>query len=127
MKENEAPEKIYINSNLENRTWLIGKGDISSIEYVRTDIFIEKVVSCIKERYNVNKQLKQLRDKVEKMMYDFNQTADIASTGELFDEEVEDAKYQLCKEFLFLIDSMGKETSNGELEKEITEAVTRLK
>ena len=43
MKANEAPEKIYINSNIENRTWLIGKGDISFIEYVRTDAFIEKV------------------------------------------------------------------------------------
>ena len=42
MKVNEAPEKIYINSNLENRTWLIGKGDSSFIEYIRTDAFIEK-------------------------------------------------------------------------------------
>ena len=33
MKTNEAPEKIYINSNIENRTWLIGKGDTSFIEY----------------------------------------------------------------------------------------------
>ena len=46
MKANEAPEKIYINSNLEKRTWLIGKGDSSFIEYVRTDAFIEKA-----ERY----------------------------------------------------------------------------
>ena len=42
MKANEAPEKIYINSNFEKRTWLIGKGDSSFIEYVRTDAFIEK-------------------------------------------------------------------------------------
>ena len=41
MKAN-VPEKIYINSNLENRTWLIGKGDSSFIEYSRTDAFIEK-------------------------------------------------------------------------------------
>ena len=41
MKAN-APEKIYINSNIENRTWLIGKGDTSFIEYTRTDAFIEK-------------------------------------------------------------------------------------
>ena len=40
--ETNTPEKIYINSNLENRTWLIGKGDISFIEYTRTDAFIEK-------------------------------------------------------------------------------------
>lgn len=42
MKANEVPEKIYINLNLENRTWLIGKGDTSFIEYTRTDAFIEK-------------------------------------------------------------------------------------
>ena len=53
MKANEAPEKIYINSNLEKRTWLIGKGDSSFIEYVRTDAFIEK--AC---------------EKLEKCMYD---------------------------------------------------------
>ena len=41
MKAN-APEKIYINSNLETRTWLIGKGDPSFIEYTRTDAFIDK-------------------------------------------------------------------------------------
>jgi len=47
MKENEAPEKIYINPNIENRTWLIGKGDISFIEYIRTDAFIEKALEYI--------------------------------------------------------------------------------
>jgi hypothetical protein len=49
MKANEALEKIYINPNLENRTWLIGKGDISFIEYIRTDAFIEKVVKFFEE------------------------------------------------------------------------------
>ena len=49
MKENEAPEKIYINSNLENRTWLIGKGDISFIEYIRTDAFIEEACEFLEE------------------------------------------------------------------------------
>ena len=47
MKANETPEKIYINSNLENRTWLIGKGDISFIEYTRTDAFIENTVNWL--------------------------------------------------------------------------------
>ena len=42
MKANEAPEKIYINSSLEDRIWLIGKGDTSFIEYTRTDAFLEK-------------------------------------------------------------------------------------
>lgn len=48
MKVKEAPEKIYINSNLENRTWLIGKGDISFVEYTRTDAFIEKMYNWLK-------------------------------------------------------------------------------
>lgn len=48
MKANETPMKIYINSNLENRIWLIGKGDTSFIEYIRTDAFIEKACEWIK-------------------------------------------------------------------------------
>ena len=45
----KAPEKIYINSNLEDRTWLIGKGDTSFIEYTRTDDFIEKACNWLKK------------------------------------------------------------------------------
>ena len=47
MKTNEAPEKIYINSSLEDRIWLIGKGDTSFIEYTRTDAFIEKAAEWL--------------------------------------------------------------------------------
>ena len=50
MKANEAPEKIYINSNLETRTWLIGKGDPSFIEYTRTDAFIDKAKKWFEEQ-----------------------------------------------------------------------------
>lgn len=49
MKPN-VPEKIYINSNIENRTWLIGKGDTSFIEYTRTDAFIEKACTYLNEK-----------------------------------------------------------------------------
>jgi hypothetical protein len=49
MEANEAPEKIYINSNLENRTWLIGKGDTSFIEYTNTDACIEKVCKWLEK------------------------------------------------------------------------------
>lgn len=49
MKANEAPEKIYINSSLEDRIWLIGKGDTSFIEYTRTDIFIEKATEWLRK------------------------------------------------------------------------------
>ena len=45
-----APEKIYINSNIENRTWLIGKGDTSFIEYIREDAFIEKAYTYLNEK-----------------------------------------------------------------------------
>lgn len=48
MKVDEAPEKIYINSNIENRIWLIGKGDSSFIEYFRADAFVEKAVNWLR-------------------------------------------------------------------------------
>lgn len=57
MKENEAPEKIYINSNIENRTWLIGKGDTSFIEYIRTDTFFEKALGWMISQGGVNDAL----------------------------------------------------------------------
>lgn len=43
METNEMPEKIYINPNLENRIWLMGKADTSFIEYVRTNKLIEYI------------------------------------------------------------------------------------
>ena len=43
---------------------------------------------------------------LEKFMYEANQEADIASTGECFDEKVADAKYQLCKQIIGSIDSL---------------------
>ena len=51
MKATETPQKIYINSNLEDRTWLIGKGDTSFIEYTCTDGFIEKAYSWLRNHY----------------------------------------------------------------------------
>ena len=38
--------------------------------------------------------------KIEKLMYAANLEADIASTGECFNEDIADAKYQLCKYIL---------------------------
>ena len=43
---------------------------------------------------------------IEKLMYGFNLEADIASTGECFNEELADAKYQLCKLILSFIDTL---------------------
>ena len=67
MKANEAPEKIYINPNLENRTWLIGKGDISFIEYINTDVFIKKACEYLME-------------------YEFNDSPTIADRRKRIDE-----------------------------------------
>jgi hypothetical protein len=47
--KSNAPEKIYINSNIENRTWLIGKGNTSFIEYTRTNAFIEKACNWLEQ------------------------------------------------------------------------------
>lgn len=43
---------------------------------------------------------------IEKLMYGFNLESDIASTGECFNEEVADAKYQLCKLILSFINNL---------------------
>ena len=47
-----------------------------------------------------------LKAELEKLMHEANQEADIASTGECFDEKVADAKYQLCKQIRDSIDSL---------------------
>ena len=44
----KAPEKIYINSNLESRIWLIGKGNTFLLSTPRTDAFVEKACDWIK-------------------------------------------------------------------------------
>jgi hypothetical protein len=41
MKANEAPEKIYITPNFDRR-YFSKKIDVDSVEYTRTDAFIEK-------------------------------------------------------------------------------------
>ena len=61
--ETNTPKKIYINPNLENRTWLIGKGDVSFIEYTRTDAFIEKACKFLFENYHGEKlSLRMIND-----------------------------------------------------------------
>lgn len=46
MKANEAPEKIYIHPSVKdgeyNKHWLVQKVNQNSVEYTRTDAFIEK-------------------------------------------------------------------------------------
>lgn len=43
---------------------------------------------------------------IEKLMYFANLEADIASTGECFDEKVAEAKYQLCKRIISIINTL---------------------
>ena len=57
---------------------------------------------------------------VEKLMYAANTEADIASTGECFNEDIANAKYQLCKYILGVIDTLEvKEVDlvNGNIDK----------
>ena len=56
------------------------------------------------------------KEKLEKVaaylvrrMYAHNQMADIGSTGEIFDEKIENAKYEECRDTLNYIDSMQEE------------------
>jgi len=46
MKANEAPEKIYITPNID-RKWQLEAIDNESVEYTRTDAFIEKACSWL--------------------------------------------------------------------------------
>lgn len=45
-------------------------------------------------------------------MYAHNQMADIGSTGEIFDEKIENAKYEECRDTLNFIDSMQEESED---------------
>lgn len=55
--------------------------------------------------------------KIDKFMYGANLEADIASTGECFNEEVANAKYKLCKQIKEEIDTL--EVKEVDLEKEL--------
>ncbi len=66
------------------------------------------------------------KEKLEKLvaylmrrMYAHNQMADIGSTGELFDEKIENAKYEECRDTLNFIDSMQKEPVSEDFEQAI--------
>lgn len=62
-------------------------------------------------------ELQKIIAMIERQMYDYNLKADIGSTGEVFDEKIEDAKYQVCKEILSFVKSLQKESVNDDLEK----------
>ena len=49
MKANEAPEKIYLD---EDESWHLTNPNGDSIEYIRTDAFIEKAEEYIYKQLN---------------------------------------------------------------------------
>ena len=92
MKANEAPEKIYLqvcgdcNANdcenckfedlEDNVTWCIDKIFDKDIEYTRTDAFIEKACSWLKENkdkylYNTGERDEYIPTCSDKMIEDF--------------------------------------------------------
>ena len=48
MKTNEAPEKIYLD---EDESWHLTNPNGDSVEYIRTDVFIEKASKWFEKRY----------------------------------------------------------------------------
>ena len=50
MKANEAPEKVYIEPNLDSIWGMSERSCESEIEYVRKDAFIEKARTFLKDR-----------------------------------------------------------------------------
>lgn len=59
MKINEIPEKIYLQHNTTTDIygalwpeWFEGRADDDDVEYIRTDVVIEKVREFIKERFS---------------------------------------------------------------------------
>ena len=54
MKANEAPEKVYIEPNLDSIWGMAERSCESEVEYVKTDAFIEKACEWIKENITNN-------------------------------------------------------------------------
>lgn len=48
MKANNAPEKIYLD---EDKSWHLTNPNGDSVEYIRTDSFIEKALDWLKSHY----------------------------------------------------------------------------
>ena len=61
----------------------------------------------------------KIRAEVERLMHAYNLSADIGSTGELYDEKIEEAKYEVCKQILSFIDSTPDDTISEDLEEKI--------
>ncbi len=54
MKANEAPEKIWVKQNAFKNTWPLyidENSNYGGVEYTRSDAFIEKALSWLKNHY----------------------------------------------------------------------------
>jgi len=60
MKTNEAPEKIYLD---EDESWHLTNPNGDSVEYVRTDAFIEKACEWLKEGVTNNPECNRIISK----------------------------------------------------------------
>ena len=47
MKANKAPEKIYIDVSLDSAWGMTERSYDNEVEYIRTDVFIEKAIKYI--------------------------------------------------------------------------------
>lgn len=72
MKENKAPEKIYVDANEDwHRTYtaFTAKAKGNDIEYIRTDAFIEKAAAWL--RLNLSNYFDDTRETFELFVDDF--------------------------------------------------------
>ena len=72
MKANEAPEKIYLD---EDESWHLTNPNGDSIEYTRTDAFIEKALKYLDENFYFKNSCYRIEcgvfDSKEEMLKDF--------------------------------------------------------
>lgn len=63
MKENKAPEKLYLFENPISGTpddrWLSERSDDSDIEYIRKDVFVEKAAEWFEKNFNMPNDFKE--------------------------------------------------------------------
>ena len=64
MKANEAPEKIYVSNYSSGLTynWHNERLAVNDVEYLRTDVFIEKAKKWFIEHTNISKEIETNED-----------------------------------------------------------------
>ena len=67
----EAPEKIYVEPNLDSIWGMAGRSCESEIEYTRTDAFIEKACKWLKFNYTEYLNDTRIGIDIDEMVKDF--------------------------------------------------------